>query len=99
MRRARRLRPRGRARTPPARSCRTAPGSPDGSVSCRSSLRLMHVNAPAVHRDAPIEEGMQCPWQESMLDLVDPGFERVPVVVVADLDGLLQHDRAVVDLI
>ena len=36
-------------------------------------------------------------WQQPVFDLVDTRLERVPDVVVADRQGLLQHDRAGVD--
>ena len=87
----------GPARAPPRPSCRRPPAAPAAPpvprvTSALPSIRHVPARRPhdAARRRAPRGRRREQP----VLDLVHAGLERVPVVVVADLDGLLQHDRA-----
>src|SRR5688572_4421670 len=66
----------------------------------RSRRRLLeHADHPSVDPDAALDQRAERGREQAVLDLVDPGLEGVPVVVGKHVDGLLEHDRPMVDLL
>ena len=83
----------GRARPRP--SCRRPRAelvAPHGRPSRRSSVDR---HLAAVDADAPLDEGGGRSRQEAVLDLVHASLQRIPVIVLAHLDGFLQDDGPV----
>ena len=79
-------RPRGALGGPGGR--RSSPAPPAARGRCRPSTT-----------NRPSPSARTAAGRSRCSDLVDACLERVPVVVRADLDRLLEHDRSVVDLL